>query len=31
MVKNLFSKAGDVGLIPGEGTKILHAMGKLRL
>ena len=24
-VKNLFSKAGDVGLIPGWGTKIPHA------
>ena len=29
MVKNPPSNAGDVGLIPGWGTKIPHAMGKL--
>ena len=28
-VKNLPSKAGDVGSIPGRGTKIKHAMGQL--
>ena len=27
VVKNLTSNAGDPGLIPGWGTKILHAMG----
>ena len=31
MVKNLPSNAGDVGLIPGRGTKIPHAMGQLSL
>ena len=31
MVKNLPSNAGDIGLIPGQGTKIPHAMGQLRL
>ena len=30
MVKNLPSNAGDVGSIPGRGTKILHAPGQLR-
>ena len=29
MVKNSLSNAGDVGLIPGRGTKILHAAGQL--
>ena len=29
VVKNLPSNAGDVGLIPGRGTKIPHAMGQL--
>ena len=29
MVKNLFCNAGDVGSIPGQGTKIPHAMGQL--
>ena len=29
VVKNLPSNAGDVGLIPGEGTKVPHAMGQL--
>ena len=29
MVKNLPSNAGDVGSIPGGGTKIPHAMGQL--
>ena len=29
MVKNLPSNEGDVGLIPGQGTKIPHAMGQL--
>ena len=31
MVKNLPSNAGDVGLIPGRGTKIPHATGELSL
>ena len=31
VVKNLLCKAGDVGLIPGEGTKIPHASKQLRL
>ena len=31
MVKNLPSKAGDAGLIPGRGTKIPHAMWELSL
>ena len=31
MVKNLASNAGDIGLIPGQGTKIPNAMGQLRL
>ena len=30
MVKNPPSNAGDVGSIPGWGTKIPHAMGQLR-
>ena len=30
MVKNLPSNAGDPGLIPGQGTKIPHAVGQLR-
>ena len=29
MVKNLHSNAGDVGSIPGRGTKIPHAAGQL--
>ena len=29
MVKNLPSHTGDVGLIPGEGTKMPQAMGQL--
>ena len=29
MVKNPPSNAGDVSLIPGEGTKILHALGQI--
>ena len=29
MVKNLPSNAGDLGLIPGRGTKIPHAAGQL--
>ena len=29
MVKNLSSKAGDEGSIPGQGTKSLHAMEQL--
>ena len=29
MVKNLPSTEGDVGLIPGQGTKILYAAGQL--
>ena len=28
VVKNLPSSAGDTGSIPGQGTKIPHAMGK---
>ena len=31
MVKNLSSNAGDVGLIPGWGTKMPHALGQLIL
>ena len=31
VVENLPSNAGDVGLIPGWGTKILHAAGQLSL
>ena len=31
MVKNLPSRAGDVGSIPGQGTKIPHAAGQLSL
>ena len=31
MVKNLPSNAGDIGLIPGWGTKIPHTMGQLSL
>ena len=30
VVENLPSSAGDVGLIPGRGTKIPHTMGQLR-
>ena len=30
VVKNLPACAGDVGLIPGQGTKIPHATGELR-
>ena len=30
-VKNLPSSAGDVGLIPGQGTKIPHAVGQVCL
>ena len=29
MVKNLPSKAGDVGLVPGLGTKVPHARVQL--
>ena len=29
VVKNLLSKAGEVGLIPGWGTKIPHAIEQL--
>ena len=29
MVKNLPSNAGDAGSIPGQGTKIPHAVGQL--
>ena len=29
MVKNLSSSAGDEGSIPGQGTKIPHALGQL--
>ena len=29
VIKNLPSNAGDVGLIPGRGTKIPHAVGQL--
>ena len=29
MVKNLPSSTEDVGLIPGQGTKILHSVGRL--
>ena len=29
VVKNLSYNAGDVGLIPGQGTKIPHAAGQL--
>ena len=31
MVKNLPSNVGDMGLIPGQGTKIPHALGQLSL
>ena len=31
MVKNLPSNAGDVGFIPGQGTKIPHAAGQISL
>ena len=31
VVKNLLSNAGDTGSIPGQGTKIPHATGKLSL
>ena len=31
MVKNLPGSAGDMGLIPGQGTKILHAAEQLSL
>ena len=31
VVKNLPSSAGDVGSIPGQGTKIPHAVGQLSL
>ena len=31
VAKNLLSNAGDTGSIPGQGTKIPHAMGKLSL
>ena len=31
MVKNSPSKAGDTGLIPGQGTKIPHAKRQLSL
>ena len=31
MVKNLLCNAGDVGSIPGQGTKIPHALKQLSL
>ena len=31
MVKNLPANAGDTGSIPGQGTKIPHAIGQLSL
>ena len=31
VVKNPLSNAGDEGLIPGQGTKIPHALGQLTL
>ena len=31
MVKNLPSSAGDMGLIPGSGVKISHAIAQLSL
>jgi len=31
VVKNLLSIAGDMGSIPGQGTKIPHAEGQLSL
>ena len=31
MAKNLSSNVGDLGLIPGWGTKIRHAVGQLSL
>ena len=31
VVNNLPCNAGDTGSIPGQGTKILHANGQLRL
>ena len=31
VVKNLPCNAGDTGSIPGQGTKIPHALGKLSL
>ena len=31
VAKNLLSNAGDTGSIPGQGTKIPHAVGKLSL
>ena len=31
VVKNLPSNAGDTGSIPGQGTKIPHAVGQLSL
>ena len=31
VVKNLPSNAGDVSLIPGQGTKIPHAAGQISL
>ena len=31
MVKNPLSNAGDMGLIPGRGTKIPHVAGQLSL
>ena len=31
VVKNQPSNIGDVGSIPGQGTKIPHAVGQLRL
>ena len=31
MARNLPSNAGDVGSIPGEGTKIPYAVGQLSL
>ena len=31
VVRSLLSNAGDVGSIPGEGTKVQHAAGQLNL
>ena len=31
MVKNLLSNAADMGSIPGQGTRIPHAIGQLSL
>ena len=31
VAENLPSNAGDMGLIPGQGTKISHGLGQIRL